>query len=70
LGERGLMNVLSMRKELHKIQQKNKSLEQENESLKEYSYLLKNDVHYIEKIAREELGLLKSGEVVYFFEND
>lgn len=70
LGERGLMNVLSMRKELHKIQQNNKSLEQENESLKEYSYLLKNDTHYIEKIAREELGLLKSGEVVYFFEND
>ena len=64
------MNVLSMRKELQKIQQNNKSLEQENESLKEYSYLLKNDTHYIEKIAREELGLLKSGEVVYFFEND
>ena len=70
LGERGLMNVLSMRKELQKIQQINESLEQENESLKEYSYLLKNDTHYIEKIAREELGLLKSGEVVYFFEND
>jgi cell division protein FtsB len=70
LGERGLMNVLSMRKELQKIEQNNKSLEQENESLKEYSYLLKNDTHYIEKIAREELGLLKAGEVVYFFEND
>lgn len=70
LGERGLMNVLSMRTELHKIQHNNKSLEQENESLKEYSCLLKNDTHYIEKIAREELGLLKSGEVVYFFEND
>ena len=70
LGERGLMNVLSMRKELQKIEQNNKSLEQENESLKEYSYLLKNDTHYIEKIAREELGLLKPGEVVYFFEND
>ena len=55
---------------LLKLVQNNKSLEQENESLKEYSYLLKNDTHYIEKIAREELGLLKSGEVVYFFEND
>ena len=70
LGERGLMNVLSMRQELEKIQENNIRLKQENESLKEYSYLLKNDIHYIEKIAREELGLLKSGEVVYFFEND
>ena len=70
LGERGLMNVLSMRKELQKIQQVNKSLVEENESLEAYSYLLKNDTHYIEKIAREELGLLKPGEVVYFFEND
>jgi len=70
LGERGLINVLSMQEELRRIQQTNKSLEQENESLKEYSNLLKNDTHYIEKIAREELGLLKPGEVVYFFEND
>ena len=70
LGDRGLMNVLSMRQELEKIQENNIRLKQENESLKEYSYLLKNDIHYIEKIAREELGLLKSGEVVYFFEND
>ena len=70
LGERGLLNVLSMRQELQKIDETNKIIHQENESLKEYSYLLKNDVHFIEKIAREELGLLKSGEVVYFFEND
>jgi cell division protein FtsB len=70
LGERGLKNVLSMRKELQKIEQNNRSLEQENKSLKEYSNLLKNDTHYIEKIAREELGLLKPGEVVYFFENE
>ena len=69
-GERGLMNVLSMRQELQKIQGYNKSLEQENESLKEYNRLLKIDTHYIEKIAREELGLLKPGEVVYFFESD
>ena len=70
LGERGLMNVLSMRQELQKIDESNKIIHQENESLKEYSYLLKNDIHVIENIAREELGLLKSGEVVYFFEND
>ena len=70
LGERGLMNVLSMRQELQKIQESNKIVHQENESLKEYSYLLKNDINVIEKIAREELGLLKSGEVVYFFEKE
>jgi len=70
LGERGLMNVLTMRQELEKIQLVNKTLDEENKSLQEYNCLLRNDTHYIERIAREELGLLKPGEHVYFFEND
>lgn len=70
LGERGLMNVFSMQEELEKIQRANRMLEQENEALQEESALLKNDTYAIESIAREELNLLKPGEVVYFFESD
>ena len=39
-------------------------------NVKEYIHLLNEDTRYIEKLAREELGLLKEGEIVYFFKND
>lgn len=32
--------------------------------------LLKNDVTYLEKVIREELGLVKPGEIVYKFVNE
>lgn len=70
LGERGFMNVLSMREELKRIEHANSVLKQENEALQEQSSLLKNDTYAIESIAREDLNLLKPGEVVYFFEDD
>ncbi|MHA1737556.1 MAG: septum formation initiator family protein [Candidatus Heimdallarchaeota archaeon] len=38
--------------------------------MEEYNYFLKNDNKFIENIAREELGLVKTGEMVYFFENN
>ena len=37
------------------------------ESLKEERNLLKNDVSYLEKVIRDELGLVKPGEIVYKF---
>ena len=53
---------------------KNKAMEQEiqelNEtidSLKETIEKLKNDTAYIERIAREKLGMAKKGEKVYKF---
>ena len=69
-GERGLLNMYSLKKELHEIEDYNERLQVENEALREYIYLLKNDTRYIEKIAREELGLIREGEIVCFFESD
>ena len=48
----------------------NESIRLENEKCNEYIHLLNKDTRYIEKQAREELGLLKEGEIVYFFKND
>lgn len=41
------------------------SLEQENIQLKEERKLLEEDPAYLEKVAREKMGLIRAGEVVY-----
>ena len=69
-GERGIMNLLVLKKELREIEGYKQSLKVENDKLKDYIYLLKNDKRFIENIAREELGLVKAGEIVYFFDNN
>ena len=49
------------------LTQKIEKLEQKIHELHEERELLKNDVAYIEKVVRDELGLVKPGEVVYRF---
>lgn len=41
------------------------ALEQENIQLKEERRLLENDPVYLEKVAREKMGLIREGEVIY-----
>ena len=67
-SERGLIKVISLKSELRKMEEFNNNLQLENEELKEYIILLNEDPRYIEKLAREELGLLEKEELVYFFE--
>lgn len=69
-SERGLLKVISLKSELQEMESFNESIRLENEECKEYIHLLSQDTRYIEKQAREELGLLKEGEIVYFFKND
>jgi len=63
------MNVFSLKKELKEIENYNQSVRDENDRLKHYIYLLKEDKRFIEKIAREELGLVKTEELIYLFED-
>jgi cell division protein FtsB len=69
-SERGLVNVFSLKKELAEIEADKRNLTAENEKLKEYMYLLRNNKRFIENIAREELGLVRNGEIVYFFKSN
>ena len=64
------MNVIALKKELGQIENYKQILKIENKKLEENSYFLQNDNKFIENIAREELGLMKTGEMVYFFENN
>ena len=43
------------------------SMEEKVKAIREERDLLKNDVQYLEKVIRDELGLVKPGEVVYKF---
>ncbi len=44
-----------------------RSMEEKVKAIREERDLLKNDVQYLEKVIRDELGLVKPGEVVYKF---
>lgn len=69
-SERGLLKVISLKSKLKEMEVFNESLQLENEECNEYIHLLKDDTRYLEKLAREELSLLKEGEMVYYFKKD
>ncbi len=52
------------------IQKEIDSLDAKIKDLKEERGLLKNDEEYLEKVIRDELGLVRPGEVVYKFVED
>ncbi len=58
------IKVVKAKDRLIKIQQKIEEIKVENKKLKEEVRLL-NDPSYIEKVAREELGLAKPGEILF-----
>ena len=67
-GEKGILHLLHLRKELVRVKEKNLKLEEENQKLKEEVKRLKSDKRYIEEIARKELGMVKQGEIIYQFD--
>ena len=67
-GEKGIFNLLRLRKEVARIQERNLKLEEENQKLKEEVKRLQSDKRYIEEIARKELGMVKEGEIIYRFD--
>lgn len=48
-----------------KITREISDLDQRIEALLEERRLLQNDLNYLEKVIREELGLVKPGEIIY-----
>lgn len=66
-GERGVLHLSRLWGEKRKLDERNFLLQKENEILRERIYRLRHDSLYLEKIAREELGLVRPGEIVYRF---
>jgi cell division protein FtsB len=67
-GEKGILHLLHLKKELVRIKETNKKMDEENLKLKEEERRLRQDKRYIEEIARKELGMVKEGEVIYQFD--
>jgi cell division protein FtsB len=67
-GEKGLLQVYRLRRELKEIERVNTELRQENERLRAEIGNLRTNKKYIEELARRDLGLVKKGEIVYQFD--
>lgn len=66
-GERGVLHLWRLLGEKRKLDESNFLLQKENEILRERIYRLRHDDRYLEKIAREDLGLVRPGEIIYRF---
>ena len=64
-GEHGWLAVSRVRGDVMRLQQEISRLRQENRELREEIAILKTDPSAIEQIARDELGMVQPGEVVY-----
>ena len=67
-GGRGLMQIYHLKKEREKIESGIAHLRAENQKLPAQIERMKHSKDEVEKVAREELGLVKKGEIVYQFE--
>ena len=64
LGEWGLMDLLQLRKKKADIIAANAQIRAENQALTRRIFRLKNDRQYVESIVRQELGVVKDGELI------
>jgi cell division protein FtsB len=66
-GERGILHIRRLKEEKRDLDEKNYLLQKENSALRERIKRLRHDNLFLEKIAREELGLVRPGEIIYRF---
>ena len=64
-GKRGLVDNYTMNERLTALKKVNQDIALENKELNKKVMLLKNDLEYIEMSARNELGMVKKGDIVY-----
>ena len=66
---REISHLHFLNSENSKIEKRIERLNNQNEDYKEQINALENDKSYIEKVVREELGMIKKGEKIYKFDN-
>ena len=64
-GDHGLIHVLRLHTQQLEQEQTAFLLQQRNERLRERIQRLQSDDRYLEQLAREHLGLVKKGEIIY-----
>ncbi|NPV05438.1 MAG: septum formation initiator family protein [Syntrophaceae bacterium] len=66
-GNRGLLDNQRLKQKLADLRAENARLEAVNNSLKREALLIREEPRYIESVARQELGMVKRGELIYRF---
>ncbi len=64
-GDRGLLDNFHKKEQLMTIKKTNHQVTVENIALKKNIILLRGDMSFIEKTARNELGMVRRGDLVY-----
>jgi cell division protein FtsB len=67
VGERGALHLWRLRGEKNRLDAENYRLQKENDALRQRVSRIRNDNHYLEKLTRDELNLVRPGEVIYRF---
>jgi cell division protein FtsB len=66
-GEHGMLAMWRKQHDVAVLVREIEALEQENARLHQEIQRLEHDTGYLEKIAREEIGLVRPGELVFEF---
>lgn len=67
LFAREISQVYALHRENDKVKLEGKELEMANNELRKKIELIKTDKVFMEKVIREELGMIKTGEKIYRF---
>jgi cell division protein FtsB len=64
-GKRGLIDNYSMKERLMALKKSNQDISLENRELSKKVMLLRGDLQYMETVVRNELGMVRKGDLVY-----
>ena len=67
VGDRGALHLWRLRGEKARLDSLNFRQQQTNDALRRRIMMMRNDNRYLEKLAREELNMVRPGEIVYRF---
>jgi cell division protein FtsB len=67
MGEMGVVKYYRMKAQCTALTEEIAKLKQDNGRLRKEVYALKNDTAYLERVARDKLGLARPGEIVYYY---
>jgi cell division protein FtsB len=69
VGEKGLLESMRARRQFEQIERSVEDLKRDNARLREQMRRLNEDPEAIESLAREELGLVRPGEIVFILKD-
>ena len=64
-GNRGLVDNYVSRERLQSLKKANQEIDRENQELKKTAHLLRTDLAFVEMVARQDLEMVKKGDLVY-----